>query len=332
MNTENFKLMNNKILLMLILALPTIALAQPDKKMVDELITGKKIDADSNKTKDWKTGGTFTLNLNQQNSSFWVGATEDYALSIGAATDLYSNYAKGKKYWDNTLKMNYGLQKNTSTGTRKTSDFIDLYSKFGYILNEKKTLAASVLFNGRTQFTDGFDYSDPTRRRRTSGFFAPATFILSPGLDWRPNKAFSLFFSPITAKWVVVTNEPYSYSYPGGVRPNGTKETPLAELYGVDPEEKVDGQFGAFLSASYTKDLFKNVSYSSRLDLYSNYLNKPQNIDIFWTNSLVFKVNKWLVLNYQWNVAYDDQIRPVGKIGARTQFLGTFGIGVSAKF
>jgi hypothetical protein len=46
----------------------------------------------------------------------------------------------------------------------------------------------------------------------------------------------------------------------------------------------------------------------------------------------VFKVNKWLVLSYQWNVAYDDEVVPVGKKGPRTQFLGTFGIGVSAKF
>jgi len=321
-----------RITLMALCSLCMAAYAQPDKQLVDDIKAGKKIEADTSKKRDWKNGGTFTLNLNQQNSSYWVGATEDYALTVGAAADLYSNYAKGRKQWDNTLKMNYGMQRNSSTGTRKTSDFIDLYSKFGVTINAKKTLAASILFNGRTQFTDGFDYSDPTRKRRTSGFFAPATLLLSPGLDWKPNKEFSLFFSPITARWVVVTNGPYSYSYPNGVRPDGSLETPLAELYGVNPARKVNSQFGAFLSANYAKDIFKNVSYSGRLDLYSNYLNKPQNIDIFWTNSLVFKVNKWLVLSYQWNVAYDDEVVPVGKKGPRTQFLGTFGIGVSAKF
>jgi hypothetical protein len=46
----------------------------------------------------------------------------------------------------------------------------------------------------------------------------------------------------------------------------------------------------------------------------------------------MYKLNKWLVLTYQLNVAYDDQYHPDGKPGARTQFLGIFGIGVTAKF
>jgi hypothetical protein len=155
---------------------------------------------------------------------------------------------------------------------------------------------------------------------------------LTPGLEWRPSKAFSLFASPVGARSVFVTNDPYSYSYPGGIRPDGSQEKPISELYGVDPERKVDAQFGAFLSAKVDKELVKNVLYTSRLDLFSNYLNKPQNIDIFWTNNLIFKVNKWLVLSYQWNMAYDDDFVPEGESGPRTQFLGTFGIGFSAKF
>ncbi|TAD85899.1 MAG: DUF3078 domain-containing protein [Bacteroidetes bacterium] len=305
---------------------------QPITKVVDDLKASKKMEADTSKKRDWKSGGNITINLNQQNSSFWVGATEQYAMAVGAAADLYSNYAKDRKQWDNTLRMNYGMQRNSSTGRRKNSDFIDLYSKFGISINPKKTLAASILFNGRSQFTDGLDYSDPTRTRRTSGFFAPATLLLSPGLDWKPVKDFSLFLSPLTTRWVIVSNGPFSYSYPNGVRPNGSVETPLALLYGVNPARRVNTQMGAFLSTNYAKDIFKNVAYSSRLDLYSNYLDQPQNIDVFWTNSLIFKVNKWLVLNYQWNVAYDDEVVPAGRKGPRTQFLGTFGIGVSSKF
>ena len=53
----------------------TMTIAQPDKKMVDDVLTTKKIDADTSKKKNWKSGGTFTLNLSQQNSSFWIGAT-----------------------------------------------------------------------------------------------------------------------------------------------------------------------------------------------------------------------------------------------------------------
>ncbi|MES2648683.1 MAG: DUF3078 domain-containing protein [Bacteroidota bacterium] len=307
--------------------------AQPDKKSVDQVLTSKKIEADTSKKKDWKTGGTLALNISQQTSSYWVGTTEDYSLSLGLSADLYSNYAKGKNTLDNTLKANYAFLNNQSGGTRKTGDFIDLYSKYGHLLNDSGTLAFATILNGRTQFSDGYDYSYPNGgRRRISGFFAPANILITPGLDWRPTKNFSLFVSPIAAKWVIVTNDPYSYYYPGGIKPDNTREKALAELYGVDPERKVDFQVGAFLSANFTKEILKNVMYTSRLDLYSNYLNKPQNIDVFWTNNLLFKVNKWLGITYQWNVAYDDNYSPNGKNGPRTQFLGNLGIGVNGKF
>ncbi len=309
----------------------TTLLAQPDKKMADEALTNKKIDADTSKKGPWKIGGVVVLNVSQQNSSYWIGATEKYAFNLGASADLYANMAKKKNTWDNTLKLNYAFQNNESQGVRKTSDFIDVYSKYGRLLNDSGTFALAVVANGRTQFTDGYDYSfDP--RRRTSGFFAPATILVTPGIDWRPNKYFSLFFSPAAAKWVIVSNKPYSYNYQGGVRPDGSQEVPLATMYGVDPEKMYDFQFGAFLSASFKYEVLKNVIYSSRLDFYSNYLRNPQNIDIFWTNNLVFKVNKWLGVTYQWNIAYDDDYTPSGESGPRTQFLGNLGIGVTGKF
>ena len=298
---------------------------------IDDATKSKVMAADTSKKGPWKFGGIIAINLNQQNSSYWVGATEKYALSVGSSADLYGNYSKGKNTWDNTLKMSYAWLNNESQGVRKTSDFIDLYTKYGRDISKNGKIFFATLGNLRTQFTNGYDYNqDP--RRRTSGFFAPATILFTPGLEWRPTKFFSLFASPLAAKWVVVSNDPYSYVYPGGIRPDGSIEEPISKLYGVDPEEKVDGQFGAFVSAKFDKEVFKNVVYTSRLDLYSNYKNKPQNIDIFWTSNLVFKVNKWLAFQYQWNVAYDDDFVPEGVSGPRTQFLGNFGIGVTGKF
>jgi hypothetical protein len=309
------------------------AFTQPDKTLVDQALTSKKITADTSKKKNWQTGGILALNISQQTSSYWVGTTEDYSLNLGISADLYSNFAKGKNTLDNTLKANYAFQDNQSTGTRKTADFVDLYSKYGHLLNDSGTLAFAVILNGRTQFTDGYDYGYPDGgKRRSSDFFAPANILLTPGIDWRPAKNFSLFFSPLAAKWVIVTNDPYSYYYPNGVKPDNTQERPLSELYGVDPERKVDFQVGAFISANFTLEIFKNVLYTSRLDLYSNYLDEPQNIDVFWTSNLLFKVNNWLGITYQWNVAYDDNYSPNGKNGPRTQFLGNLGIGVKGKF
>jgi hypothetical protein len=296
-------------------------------EIIDEAVKSKAIAADTSKKKNWKFGGTVGFAFTQQNSSYWIGVSESFALNVGLNVDLYGNGAWGKNSWDNTFKASYAYQNNQSQGFRKSADFFDLYSKYGRNLNQKKTLNAAFIMNFRSQFTDGFDY-DKSPRRRISGFMAPGRLLLTPGIDWRPKEYFSLFFSPVAAKWIFFTNDPFSYS----TNPPPPDEKPISESHGVDPYEKVDAQFGAFVSMSFNKEIMKNVKYTSRLDFYSNYLNNPENIDIFWTNTLTFKVNKWLALGYNWNVAYDDEYIPSGETGPRTQYLGVFSIGVTAKF
>ncbi len=296
------------------------------RKTIDESVKNRSISADTAKKGPWKAGGILALNLIQQNADNWIGVSEKVSVNLGGSADLYANWEMGKSSWDNAIRMAYATQKTTTLGRRKTADFFDLYSKYGYALNESGTLNFATIFNFRSQFTNGYDYSlNP--RRRVSGLFAPANILLTPGLDWKPNDYFSFFISPAAARWIIVSNDPYSYSTPGG-----TGQKPIAELYGVNPQRKVDAQFGSFASAKFDKDILKNVRYASRLDLYSNYLNNPGNVDIYWTNSLAFKVNEWLNLSYMWNVAYDDDYVAQDDAGPRTQFLGTFGIGVAGKF
>ncbi|HSC53711.1 MAG TPA: DUF3078 domain-containing protein [Phnomibacter sp.] len=324
--------MRSRLFLAIIVGLFTVAAtAQDAHTNVNEALKNKAIVADTSKKGVWKKGGLLAFNLTQRNSSNWIGVDEQFALAVGLSTDLYLNGAWGKNIVDNTFKASYGYTNNESDGLRKTSDFFDVYSKYGHALNEKQDLFLSAMFNLRSQFSNGYDYDlDP--RRRISGFFAPANVLITPGLDWKPTSYFSLFFSPIASKFVVVSNDPYSYSYPNGDIPGGGKQEPIAETYGVDPEKKFDYQFGALLSLNFNKEVLKNVLYSTRADFYSNYLHQPDNIDMYWTNSLVFKVNKYLTLSYIWNLAYDHDYVPEGSSGPRLQFLGTFGIGVAAKF
>ena len=70
----------------------------------------------------------------------------------------------------------------------------------------------------------------------------------------------------------------------------------------------------------------------TRLELFSNYLNNPQNIDVNLENIFTFKVNKWFSASLQWNVLYDDDIDVrdnKGGFGPRTQFKSVLGLGLS---
>ncbi len=296
--------------------------------------------------KGWKKGGLFSLNLAQGGSQNWSAGAEKSSFATAAVMNLFANNKWGKWSWDNTLDLNYAIINTTSLGSRKTDDRIDLNSRVGYAFAPKVDL--SLLFSLRSQFTDGFDYNyeGTGKKKRISGLFAPAYITLAPGLTWKPNEDFSLFFSPAAARWVVVSNAPYSYVYQGGVKPNGGKEISLAESYGVDPIRQVSIQLGGFASINYKKEIMKNVVYKTRLDLYSNYLRakrlgdtdngkfRPQNVDVFWTNVIAMKVNKWLNVTYSVDIIYDDDIRQFGpnKNLAGTQIRSLLGVGFSSKF
>jgi hypothetical protein len=84
----------------------------------------------------------------------------------------------------------------------------------------------------------------------------------------------------------------------------------------------------------YNRPLAKNIEMKSKLELFSNYLNKPENIDVNAELLLLFRVNSLISASAQWNLIYDDDIRITdqwGNTGPRTQFKSVIGIGISYK-
>lgn len=262
--------------------------------------------------KGWITGGLININLAQVSNYNWIASGGDkFSMAVGTSLNLYANRKWKRNTWENALDIKYGLVNTTTLGYRKTTDRLDFISKYGYLPNKWKNVSLTSLLQLRSQIADGFeyDYFGTTTKRRNSGFFAPAYITLAPiGFDWKPNAWFSLFGSPAVARWTIASNDPYSYASSNGYF-NGNKETPLATLYGVDTLNPVRGEFGAFLTATFKKDIMKNVNFFSKLDLYSNYLENPQNVDVFWTNQIKMKVNKWIQVNYTLDMLYDDDVK-----------------------
>ncbi len=284
----------------------------------------------------WIKGGLISFNLTQIGNSNWIAAGgDDFSLSAAGSLNLFANKTWGRYTWENVLDINYGLVNTTTLGVRKINDRLDFVSKYGYKPKKWTKVNLSLLGQLRSQLTSGYeyDYLGTTEKRRNSGFFAPAYIIVSPGVDWKPNSWFSLFASPLAARWTIVTNAPYSYAGQGGIF-NGQQETPLATLYGVDPAKENKGEFGAFVTATVKRDLLKNVSYYSKLDLYANYLKNVSNVDVFWANQFKVKLYKWFNLSYSLDMLYDDDVRnPESTTSALgLQVLSTFGIGFAAKF
>jgi hypothetical protein len=83
----------------------------------------------------------------------------------------------------------------------------------------------------------------------------------------------------------------------------------------------------------------KNVSFTTKLDLFSNYIKNPQNIVVNWEVLIALKVNKFLSANISTQLIYDDKIKvPVTidgvetSVGSLVQFKEILGIGLSLNF
>jgi hypothetical protein len=306
-----------KILLItaLFIALFTHGQDETIKKLKTD--AGKAVSKDAADTaqKTWKKGGLIGLNLSEASLSNWAAGGDNFSLAITSMISLHAFYKKDKVSWDNTLDLNFGYLRTTSLGGRKNDDRFDLLSKYGYAIAPKWNV--SGLFNFRTQMFKGYTYPKNVKTF-SSDFFSPAYILLSAGVDYKPNEHFSVFISPLTARWVIVKNDTLS----------------AKGLYGVKPGKHSNFEFGAFLSATYLQDFNKIVSYKGRLDLFSNYRHKPGNVDLFMSNIFSVKISKILSASWNMDFIYDDDTRIFGKNGrsAALQIKSLVGIGLLVKW
>jgi len=277
----------------------------------------KEIKKDPNDTipKTWKIGGLFGLNVSQGSQSNWAAGGDEFSFSVNAVLSTFAFYKKDRHSWDNTLDINLGYVKTTTLGSRKNDDRFDLLSKYGYALNPK--LNASLLFNFRSQFFNGYTYPEGVETF-SSAFLSPAYVLLSPGLDFKPNENLSIFVSPVTARWLIVRDDTLS----------------AKGAYGIDSSEHTLLEIGAFASINYIKKFNEIVSYKGRLDLFSNYRRNPQNIDIYFTNVLNITLSKVLAVTWSVDFIYDDDVKIFGKNqnDPALQFKSLVGVGLLVKF
>lgn len=245
-----------------------------------------------------KRGGLVSLNLSQGALSNWASGGDNFSLSISSYCNYYFFYKKGRQFWDNNIDVNIGYVQTTSLGSRKNDDRYDYLSKYGYKIDTIGKWYLSSLFNFRSQFFDGYTYPSSTGVF-TSSFLSPAYFILSAGLDYKASDKLSVFVSPLTSRWVIVMNKYLSKN----------------AAYGVDSGKHSIEEIGSFITVNYNNNFTKNINYKSRLDLFSNYLNNPENINFYMTNQLSCKLSKYLSVVYSLDLIYDDNVRIFGPNG-----------------
>jgi hypothetical protein len=272
----------------------------------------------------WRRGGIAALSFNQVSLSNWA-AGGDNSIGGNALLSLFANMKNGKWVWDNTLDLAFGAAKVGHQDWRKSDDKIDLNTKVGYDIGNH--FYVTYMLGFKTQFTEGFNYLGDTGKIRISNFMTPGYILNSLGIDWKPNDNLSLFLSPVTAKTTILTDETLIHN----------AELAGISLYGVDPGEKVRNEFGAYFRGLFKQQVMENILFSTKLELFSNYANDPQNIDVNWEVILAMKVNKYITVLLTTQLLYDNDVFIIKDEtnlsgGPGTQFKETFGLGFSYKF
>jgi hypothetical protein len=268
-------------------------------------------------TAKWTKQATFSLNASQVSLTNWAaGGNNSY--SGNALVSMAAKYTKGRNIWENSLITAYGIQKQGDIGVIKTDDRIDLASQYGYRTTNHWYISA--LLNAKSQFYKGFNY--PNDSVSISNFFAPGYIITSVGMDYKPSDNFSLFLSPVTGKTIIVNNQRLADMGAFGVDPAEYD----ANKVKIKDGKRVKQDFGAYLSASNKYKLMENITFETKLNLFSNYLKKPENIVVNWEALISAKVNKFISATLSTQYIYDDNIK-INGVGPRSQFKEIFGVG-----
>jgi hypothetical protein len=270
----------------------------------------------------WKSGGMINLNMSQTSLTNWAAGGQS-SIAINGLLNLHDQYKKGNSLWENFLDLAYGSMKQGDANWWKSDDKIAFTSKYGYKAAKSFYIAGLVDF--KTQFAKGYNY--PNDSVMISRFMAPGYLLGALGVEYRPGDNFDVFLAPFTGKFTFVLDQTLSDS----------------GAFGVKRGENVFSEFGGYLRIFAKKDLMENISIQTNLDLFSNYLNNPQNIDVNWRVLLSLKVNKYFSATISTEMIYDDDIKIVedknnngivepGEKGPRLQFKEVLAIGLAYKF
>ena len=253
---------------------------------------------------NWTKKGIITFLVNQSSFENWIaGGISNVSGALGLNYDF--NYQKNDWTWENKLIANFGLTKIKNQDIQKSSDLLEWNSVVGK--KAKGFWYYSAFLNFKTQFADDLDKDTkgPTK------FLSPGYLQFGPGMLWKKSDNLKVNIAPATSRLIIVDKD---------------LTEPDKAYFGVEEGKSTRYELGASVGAYYKLDLMKNISMENILNLYSNYLEDPQNVDLDYTMNLVMSVNDFISANLSYQTIYDDNAFR----GLQTRQV--FGIGINYNF
>ncbi len=246
----------------------------------------------------WKYHSEASFLLSQAALSNWVKGGEN---SIATSMDItgYADYKNPpeKISSNNFIRLNLGFLKSGNDQVKKNLDLLETNSKLNHKAFGKFDFSAIMLF--KTQVAPGRIYlkksTEGDSAVTVSKFMNPGILTVGLGLDFKPNKTTSINFSPLSYRLTFVT------------------DTALIDqtLYGVPKDRKSMHEPGASFMITNELKPFKAVTVINRLQLFTNYIHNPQNIDIDWEMIAVANLNWFTDVRFNTHLMFDDDTKTV---------------------
>ena len=221
----------------------------------------------------WKKKNRVAINLNEVAFVNW-NAGGDNSVAVLTAARFERNYAFRYISWENALDFRFGLNMREGQGIRKTDDALRFTSTFGYRKDTISKWYTSGKLNFNTQLANGYKY--PNTETPISRLMAPGYLFLGVGTSYiDAAKKINLYISPLTQKATFVLDQRLANQGAFGV------QKALLDAAGtvLTPGKNTLMELGFLVTHSWEKEVYENVRMTSRLNLYTDYLNSFGNIE-----------------------------------------------------
>jgi Protein of unknown function (DUF3078) len=243
-------------------------------------------------------------------------------VNAGILLNFWLNFQSKRLLWNNRGSVQLALTREGTEDWTKATDAFMWNTQVGFRVFAKWYAAAMA--DVQTQLLKTYDSKyiqsqtiDLKPRSLTSRFFAPATVRIAPGLLWKPKPYFSLLVSAVSNKNIIVADKTLAMQGDSTLGESllGNEWSSAADF------SSISSQFGAEIRADLNlKFADDKVTLMSSLDLYSNYLKKPENIATEWLTSVDIALFNNFSVNFRSDWFYDHNV--LVQIGGNLDDLG----------
>lgn len=258
--------------------------------------------------KRWFYFGQNNFIFNQSSFSNWNSGGNS-TIGIIGKINYNLSYKNRKHFLDNNLQLGYGFVASQGENSRKTEDYINLMTNYGYDIG--KNFYLSTGFQFLSQFSPGYNYSvtpDAKYDDRISKFMSPGYLNAGLGFSYNPNENFQIIFRPLNGKFTFVLDP----------------QLQKAGKYGLERDgQNVRAELGALLNVLYRINIYKDINLVNRINFFSSYADHPERVDISYNGTLNIKFNRFITTVVSLDLLYDhDQLE-------KLQLKQTLGVGFS---